>query len=243
MLQEAAVSRTSAPPPPAATQALDRASRTEALSPTTTGSSRRTRRGVWLLALLLAALVAVVLVALLNGSSPDNGSPNAGSPTGTPSHSSSHTATQSQSPSQSQKGEFRTYSDPTGFSIDVPRDWTVSHEGTQTRFTDPSEPTRHLLVDQTDHPKKDPKQDWEKQEKSVSERLPNYHRISIESVDYRDWPAADWTFTYGQHTEVVNRGFVTGSKGYAIYIQGPRDSFDQTLSVFDRATASFQPAG
>lgn len=134
-----------------------------------------------------------------------------------------------------------TYTDPTGFSLSVPEGWTPSHSGTQVKFSEPGT-TRYLLIDQTDQPKKDPAKDWERQEKSVSKRLPNYQRISIATVDYRDYPAADWQFTYATQTQVIDRGFVAGNKGYAIYIQGPQGSFDDSRQVFQRAADSFKPA-
>ena len=109
------------------------------------------------------------------------------------------------------------------------------------KFSEPGT-TRYLLVDQTDHPKKDPAKDWERQEESVSKRLPNYQRISIATVDYRDYPAADWQFTYATQTQVIDRGFVAGNKGYALYIQGPRESFGDSEQVFQQAADSFKPA-
>jgi hypothetical protein len=137
---------------------------------------------------------------------------------------------------------FTTYSDPSGFAVEVPQGWRESHDGSQVKFSEPGT-TRYLLVDQTDHPKKDPKKDWERQEKSVSKRLDNYQRISIESVSYRDYPAADWQFTYATRTRVINRGFVAGDRGYALYLSAPQDSWDQSMQVFQHAADTFQPAG
>jgi len=124
----------------------------------------------------------------------------------------------------------------------VPAGWQVSRDGTQVRIKEPGT-TRYLLVDQTDQPKKDPVKDWEQQEKSVAKRLPNYRRLSIAPVDFRGFPAADWRFTYATRTQVINRGFVAGSKGYALYLSAPRDTWDQSMQVFQTAAASFQPAG
>jgi hypothetical protein len=118
----------------------------------------------------------------------------------------------------------------------------VTPNGDQVDIREPGT-TRFLRIAQTDRPKKDPKKDWERQEKSVSKRLENYQRVSIETVDYRGYPAADWEFTFATNTHVINRGFVAGPKGYAIYISSPEDSWDDSQQIFERATESFQPAG
>jgi hypothetical protein len=112
-------------------------------------------------------------------------------------------------------------------------------------FKDPNS-SAFLRIDRTDQPKGDPKKDWENQEKSVRSRLPNYQRISIETVDYRGWKAADWEFTFGSSsaTHVRNRGFVTDSThGYAIYLSTPDTGWAAHQQVFQVAADSFKPAG
>jgi eukaryotic-like serine/threonine-protein kinase len=86
--------------------------------------------------------------------------------------------------------------------------------------------------------------DWEGQEKSVKKERPDYRRISIESVDYNGWPAADWEFTFGSSTHVLNRGFVTDDRhGYALYVSGPEDQWSANEQVFQTAADTFQPGG
>ncbi|MDQ6873997.1 MAG: serine/threonine protein kinase [Actinomycetota bacterium] len=140
---------------------------------------------------------------------------------------------------------FTKYTDPTGFSVAVPNGWQRSASGTRVDFHDPGS-ARFLRFDQTSQPKGDPVADWTTQEKSVSKRLPNYQRIFIKSVQYRGWSTADWEFTFGSGsgtTRVRDRGFVVdASHGYAIYLSGPADSWDQSLTYFDAAAATFQPA-
>ena len=198
---------------------------------------------------LLLSLFVVAVIAYL--AKHHDGAEGAASP-GTDKPA-SHTSTRSKKPEPSKSTKSSasattdapsgstTYTDPTGFSLSVPEGWQRSRSGTQVKFSEPGT-TRYLLIDQTDHPKKDPAKDWERQEKSVSKRLPNYQRISIATVDYRDYPAADWQFTYATQTQVIDRGFVAGNKGYAIYIQGPQGSFDDSRQVFQRAADSFKPA-
>ena len=80
----------------------------------------------------------------------------------------------------------------------------------------------------------------------MAERLPNYQRISIETVDYNGWEAADWEFTFGDGgtTHVRNRGFVTDPEhGYAIYLSTPGGRLDGSQDVWQTAVDTFQPAG
>jgi eukaryotic-like serine/threonine-protein kinase len=267
LLERAAADRTAevTPVPPASAVVLDRASRTEALpldappaappppASTYDDKRRRTSRGMSpALVALLLSLVAVAVIAFIAKEKGDSNNGAAAPGTSKPStHASTSAVSKKPEPTKSTKSStsppsdapqgFTTYTDPSGFSLSVPEGWQRSQSGSQVKFSDPGT-TRYLLVDQTDHPKKDPAKDWEQQEKSVSKRLPNYQRISIENVDYRDYPAADWQFTYATQTQVINRGFVAGHKGYALYIQGPRGSFDDSRQVFQKAADSFKPA-
>jgi hypothetical protein len=130
--------------------------------------------------------------------------------------------------------------DPSGFTIAVPASWTVERSGPGNRFVyyrDP-ESIRYLLVDRTSRPKADPVADWKEQESARRGRMPDYHRIRIEAVDYK-LRAADWEFTWtdeGTPVHVLNRGFVTSEHhGYAMYLYTPRSQWDSSqdeLRVF-----------
>jgi hypothetical protein len=191
--------------------------------------------GAGLIVLLLLALGGIALMASRGDNSHSAGT--------------EKTSTSSASPGTTSSGPqtvkaaagFRMHEDPTGFSVAVPAGWQTSRRGTQVKFTEPGT-TRYLLVDQTDSPKGDPKADWERQEPSFASTHDNYHRIGIESVQYRDYPAADWTFTYATQTQVINRGFVAGNKGYALYLSGPRVGWSESEQIFSQAAESFQPA-
>jgi tRNA A-37 threonylcarbamoyl transferase component Bud32 len=271
LLTRAASDRSSGatPVPAAAASALDRAGRTEALAPVEgstpasrrevqpeprgyVGSDRRSR-GPLVAALLVALLLIGGLVgfALLSdtggdgnqkASTPKDGPTSASEPSST--GSAPETSPEASPPAQDQvPAGYTTYEDPSGFSLAVPEGW----EATQTSATavDIKEPggSRFLRIDQTDKPKGDPQKDWEKQEKRVQNELPNYHRISIESVDYNGWPAADWEFTFGDNTHVLNRGFVSSeSQGYALYLSSPEDQWADSQGIFQTAAETFQPA-
>jgi len=247
-----------APPGPdqGRTQVVDAA----ALPPTAARepayAGRRSSRGPLVAGLLLAAVVLGVLVAMAVHAA-NNGTPGAAPPgtdrpsttASTPSPSASSTSpSPSHSPSTARNGVpagYHRYTDPSGFSVAVPDGWTATqHSATAVDIKDPAS-SRFLRIDQTDQPKDDPKKDWEQQEKSVRRTLPGYHRVSIETVDYRGWKAADWEFTFGSSslTHVRDRGFVTDpSHGYALYLSTPDSEWDASQQLFQVAADTFTPA-
>jgi serine/threonine protein kinase len=223
----------------------------------------RPRRGMLVAGLVVALLLigGLVGLALTQG----GGDPGA-SETSPTTQSSSASTTPSTSPSSSPSSSsppaspsstpaengvpagYQLYSDDTGFSLAVPEGWSAEQRSQTAVDISSPDGASFLRIDQTDKPKDDPKADWENQEKSVSKRLPEYQRVSIESVDYRGWPAADWEFTFvgnGATVHVRNRGFVTDdTHGYALYYSVPDASWssDRTQQVFQVAAETFQPA-
>jgi serine/threonine protein kinase len=272
-LQEAAADRTTeAAAPVVSTVALDRAGHTEALpaagvgaaapraaaptpppsGPTTYDDEGRRRSGLLVAALVVGVLLigSIVAFALLSG----GGDPNTADPRTTASTSAPPTTTSSSPPATSTSAPppsdngapagYKLYEDPTGFSLAVPNGWhAVQSSPTAVDIKSP-DGASFLRVDQTDQPKDDAKKAWEEQEKSVKKDLPNYHRISIETVDYNGWDAADWEFTFGNNTHVLNRGFVPDSShGYALYLSTPEDQWASSQDVFQTAADTFKPAG
>ena len=273
-LQEAAADRTTteAAAPLAGTLALDRAGRTEALpaagvgsaaprpaaptpppsGPTTYGDDGRRRNGLLVAALVVGLLLigAIVSFALLPGG---DGDKNTADPKTTPSTSAPATKTSSppasstSAPPPSDDGVpagYQLYEDPSGFSLAVPDGWHAEQSSATAVDIKAPDGVSFLRVDQTDQPKDDAKKAWEEQEKSVKKDLPDYHRISIETVEYNGWDAADWEFTFGSNTHVLNRGFVTDdSHGYALYLSTPEDQWASSQDVFQTAAETFTPAG
>lgn len=141
---------------------------------------------------------------------------------------------------------FRLHQDETGFVVAVPADWTVSRDGSRIDFVEPGG-GRFLRIDQTQTPKPDPVADWQQQEADVSVRLGGYSRIRIEPVDYREYDAADWEFTWQADSgalHVLNRNTITGpDRAYALYWSTPEGEWTDSLSTFDVIAQTFQPAG
>jgi eukaryotic-like serine/threonine-protein kinase len=256
--------------PAAAAVALDRAGRTEALpvsTPAARGAgdppyeeyeseygAKRRRSGPLVAALLVGLLLIGGLVALAVANSDGGGDPQSdpspkGSASSTPSDT---TAEESTTPPSSTAEEtpqeagvpagYQRYEAPTGFSLAVPEGWEAVETGTNQ--VDLKEPggARFIRLGWTDEPKKDPKKDWEEQEKSLQAEQPDYQRISIEKVEYNGWKAADWEFTIGS-THVRDRGFVPADdQGNAIYLSTPEDQWAESQGIWKVAVDSFQPA-
>ncbi|MEP6762531.1 MAG: hypothetical protein ABJA93_14345, partial [Sporichthyaceae bacterium] len=213
----------------------------------------RPRSSAWVAIALLAVLAILVGLGWAATRDDPTNTPSAADPTTSQSTKQSTQETPSPSAPQTTASEntqpegvpagFTLYKDPTGFQVAVPDGWRPIRNGPRVDFREPGG-SRFLRVDQTDDPKKDAKADWERQEKTVSKRLPNYQRISIEKVDYRDYNAADWEFTFGNGpTHVLNRGVNTGAKGYALYFSAPEGQWDASESIRQTIFDTFQPAG
>jgi hypothetical protein len=137
---------------------------------------------------------------------------------------------------------MRRYSDRSGFSVAVPESWRAERGSQGVYLRDPDS-SAYLLVASTDQPKADPVADWRVQERSVSRRLANYRLIGIRPVSIRGWRGADWEFTHGRATHVLNRNLITGSdRAYALYWSAPDRDWDRSQAEFEQVTRSFEPS-
>jgi eukaryotic-like serine/threonine-protein kinase len=224
----------------------------------TTGVDDGPRRGLLAAGLVVALLIISGLIALAIAQRGDNTKGSATPPTSSSSGSGSPSQTTSKSPSSTPPSRtpsssapadngvpagYTRYRDPSGFSVAVPDGWSATQSSSTAVDIKSPDGSSFLRIDQTDQPKKDAKKAWEEQEKSTSQQLPNYQRISIETVDYNGWDAADWEFTFGNDTHVLNRGFVPNpNHGYAIYLSSREENWSANQEVFQTAADTFQPA-
>jgi hypothetical protein len=142
---------------------------------------------------------------------------------------------------------FSRYHDPTGFSIGMPENWRISHQGHLVYIQDPNS-GRFLIIDQTTHPKPNPLADWRQQEAARISTFPGYHRIRLQAVRYAQAErAADWEFTYddnGQLTQVLNRNILANAHhAYALYWSTPASEWKTSYHYFRAFAATFRPAG
>jgi hypothetical protein len=142
---------------------------------------------------------------------------------------------------------FSRYHDPTGFSIGMPENWRISHQGHLVYIQDPNS-GRFLIIDQTTHPKPSPLADWRQQEAARISTYPGYHRIRLQAVRYAQAErAADWEFTYddnGQLTQVLSRNILANAHhAYALYWSTPATEWKTSYHYFRAFAATFRPAG
>ncbi|MBB2912880.1 serine/threonine protein kinase [Streptosporangium becharense] len=137
---------------------------------------------------------------------------------------------------------WHTHKDPNGFSIGLPKGWKVDKRpGQQVWFRGPNR-SSYVMVEYTENPGPDPKQDWYDQEPVVRGSFSGYKRIRIEKADYMK-KAADWEFTWNMSSgkaRVLNRGFVTkGGRGYAIYWHTLAKDWKKNFHYFEGFAATF----
>ncbi|WP_328632619.1 serine/threonine-protein kinase [Streptomyces sp. NBC_00356] len=182
----------------------------------------------------------------------DKGSGDDKKPSGSPSASDSGSPDQSASASpsgddaagKSATAAKETYKHSQGFSIGLPKGWKyVKTEAAGARFTGPN--GQRLLVGWTNSPKSDPVADWRNQERSMVR--PQYDRVRIASVNYRDWNTADWEFTYvdgGTKWHSIDRGtVVNGSLGYGLMYTAKDSAWggEQRKTTWKTFTQTFKP--
>ncbi|MFJ9519067.1 serine/threonine-protein kinase [Kitasatospora sp. NPDC101801] len=149
-------------------------------------------------------------------------------------------------PTPGQPAGYREVRSPQGFSIKVP-DWLkdAGIDGAQHTFRGNGST---LIVEWTDRPKASALKEWQASDRNA--KFPGYKSLGTQGLTYRSWTnAADWEWTFdgqsGTRQHSLDRGFVTGKYGYAIYWTTP----DATWSAADPVQArqvsfdSFQPAG
>jgi serine/threonine protein kinase len=140
---------------------------------------------------------------------------------------------------------FRTYKDPTGFSLAVPAGWVHKLEGSGVYFVDPKGAS-YLVVDRTGKPKADPLRDWRIKASSAAGLFPGYRLILIERIAYKKWNTADWEYTWrpaGQRMRVVNRNIRISDKlAYTLLWSVPAVEWQQRHEDFRRVVGSFTPA-
>ncbi len=136
------------------------------------------------------------------------------------------------------------YEGKQGYTIGLPKGWKFQSSGAAgDRFTGPD--GQKLLVAWTSTPKDDPVADWKNQERYMVRS--QYKKIRIEEVDYRDWNAADWEFTYvegGTKYRTIDRGFVVNDHlGYALMYTAKAANWDSALrkATWRTLTESFEP--
>ncbi len=142
---------------------------------------------------------------------------------------------------------YTRFTNSTGFSIGVPRGWTIEHDGHYVYIRNPANSGIYLLIDQSDQPRSDPLADWRQQAAARQSTYPGYHLILLKAVTYpQAEKAADWEFTYdlnGVPVRVLNRNVLANAKhAYALYWSTPASDWNADYHYFQAFADTFTPA-
>jgi hypothetical protein len=136
-----------------------------------------------------------------------------------------------------------TYTDPVaGYTVGVPDGWSTERASeTATDFVAPS--GAYLRVAYRTPPGEDVLGTLQAiTNDRFATQYEDYEEISIESVEFRDYDAAQAEYTYqGQHA--INLQFVTGDYGFALNFQASEEEWEELLPTFEAIKESFQPPG
>jgi serine/threonine-protein kinase len=145
---------------------------------------------------------------------------------------------------------WRPYTDPSGFSVNLPAGWGVASNAPGERDFTGSPQGFTVVVAWTDTPKSDTLADWQQQAQAKAATDPGYRLISISRVTYRRYNAADWQFTdlyqdTGSRYQYLDRGFIVrqGQLAYAIELYGPASQWPAEYArIWQGLVTSFRPA-
>jgi hypothetical protein len=73
-----------------------------------------------------------------------------------------------------------------------------------------------------------------------------YRKLRLDRVDYRDYDAAEWEFTFtldGTLRHVAYRGVVADGRSYGLYLSVPEGRWVESRAVLRVATETFRPGG
>jgi serine/threonine protein kinase len=141
---------------------------------------------------------------------------------------------------------FEMRQDPLGFQVAVPDGWQRRLDGpTRVDYVSP-DGSSFVRIDQRADALPDAEEAWLDAEPAVADSLGGYQRIRIDSVPHPEWDVADWEFTWetssGTTLHVLNRGIATDTRGFALYVSAPDESWaTEGRPVFDVVSNTFAP--
>ncbi len=140
--------------------------------------------------------------------------------------------------------DWSEYQDPeTGFRIDYPSDWRVSRDGQYTDFRHPdSAAALRVVVQNSDN--RSPEAAWLELERRFKAEQQSYSRIRLGPVDFRDFSAAEWEFTYTRSDVQLHNldlGVVTGAKAFTLNFESRATNWSVVKAFMERFESSFRP--
>lgn len=136
------------------------------------------------------------------------------------------------------------YTDPaTGFQIDYPSDWKVSRDGQYTDFRHPDSAAALRVVVQ-DSNARSAEAAWLDLERKFRTEQQSYSRIKLEPMEFRNFNAAEWEFTYTRSNVQLHNldlGVVTGSKAFTLNFESRATNWSSVEAFMQRFESSFKP--
>jgi hypothetical protein len=223
------------------------------------GGKRKGRRGLVIAAgVVVVALLGTVFALSLNGKKDEAHGKDTGGTSASTGGSGGHgTAKQpgeqgtgrkpggsgsgSATPGTGTGSPQKTYNAPEGFSVGLPAGWVADQvKSDEVHFKGPQGQQLDITWDSGANPL------TALYSQASNIDLDKYHQISIGPADYRDWPAADWQFTYedqGTPYRRIDRDFVASGVGYAMMYTAKTSDWDTGLrsATWSTFTRTFQP--
>ncbi|PKK12541.1 MAG: serine/threonine protein kinase [Thermomonospora sp. CIF 1] len=227
-------------------------------APTARGGGRQTAILVGAVVVALLLVIGALWMARGGGERSGRTERPAGAATaGQEPPATTHAATVSAAPAEATQEvpeDFRRYEDSTGFVIAVPEDWEgPERRGSSVFFR--GDDGAYVQIDQTTDPNPSALKDWQDLEAAVKGdgRFPGYRRLRLEPTgDHPPIPdtgdgskSADWEFTWQSGSgrmHGLNRGFVAGDRGYAIFLVLPEEEWDKERPELEPIFSFFEPA-
>ena len=138
------------------------------------------------------------------------------------------------------------YTDPkVGWSIGMPAQWRVRQRGRLTDLVDPAG-GRYLRIDTVAEAGPSAVGAWRDLEPAFARKHAGCFRIQLETISWLGFDdVADWEYGYrndGVRLRAVDRGIVSGGRGYALNFQSREDQWTSSEPLREALFASFSPA-
>ncbi len=175
-------------------------------------------------------------------------------PTGTPTDASSGGASPDASgdlgPGEPPEG-YRTARDPQGFSLAVPTGWVREMRGGQIDYRGPGaeEDNSYLRIGVLRGTSQSAIQHFRELEGITSARTGDYEQLDLSANTFQGRDGARWEFRWvekktGRAMHAIDQVYVTqDGTEYAIYFQGPAETFAVDREAFDAALETWSEGG
>lgn len=146
---------------------------------------------------------------------------------------------------------YRTAQDPQGFSLAVPEGWEREVEGGQIDYRGPDAAgdSAYLRIGIVPGTTQSAIDHFRELEEITSSRTQDYAQVELAANTFQGRAGARWEFTWvekksGRAMHAIDQAYVTDDgTEYALYYQGPAESFATDRAAFDTALETWSQGG